>query len=327
MNDIYMRMASRWLMFIGVLGAAGCATIPAKDSAAIHTAAVELESRTLTALTSIETEAAATDIRRVIASDELLLSESSFIHAINPKSKAAILQQLRFISDYTRAINSVGAREYKGKFAAAVVDAKKQMDTSIASINELADFATADQLKDMKSGATTLASAVAAIGEAAIDARIQSKTRDIVAATDAALSAYLGALADIFAPPGKTEDSGPDTKRGLAGVLANESQMRKQTIMTEYKKLGSAPADPAQRQEWLAQREKLAKEFAAALRGGELSVSLAASLRDACLSLRKAHTAIATHQSSGALEDLDAAVARVRYLADVFNETKSALEK
>jgi hypothetical protein len=309
------------------LGAAGCATIPAKESAAIHTAAVELESKTLTALTSIETEAAATDIRRVIASDEILLGESSFIHAISPKAKAAILQQLRFISDYTRALNNVGAREYKGKFAEAVVGAKRQLNTSIASINELGNFATADQLKDLKSGATTLASAVAAIGEAAIDARIQSNTRDIVAATDAALSAYLGGLADIFAPPGKTEDSGPAAKRGLAGVLANESKMRKQTIITEYKNLGSAPTDPAQRREWLALREQLAKEFAATLRGGELSVSLAVALRDACLSLRKAHTALATLQSSGALEDLDAAIARVRYLADVFNETRSALEK
>lgn len=321
----FVRYGTRTLATLGLLLAAGCATVPSEEYAAINRAAIDLESKAMGAVSSIEDSAVATDVRRVVARDAVLLSESDFSHAVTPKSCAALSKQLGAIRSYAGLLNDVGSRAYKGRFAEAVIGAKNQLDASIAAANELAAFATSEDLSKLKGGATQLASAVAALGEVAIDTRAQARTARIVKETDPYISTYLLALAHVFAPSDGT--GGAPARHGLAGVISNESQLRKSAIINEYRSLGAAPADFGKRAEWIQQRQQLAREFAGEVRGGELSIALAEALRDACLALRKAHSDLANGEPQSVVENLSAAAGRVNYLADVFKETKAKLEE
>jgi hypothetical protein len=319
------------LLFGALLGTSGCVTVQNKEYVEIHKAATELESKALGTVTTIDVESSAFDIRRVAAkTNSTLLSESDFGCSITPRTKLALVQQLRAVTAYTKALSSIGSREYQGQFASAVVESKKALDSSVASANELKIFATEDQLKKLRSCASLLASSVAAIGELTIDIYAQQKAAAIVAKTDQPLSAYLDALADVFAPSSDIADISTDqpaeARRGLAGVIVNEAMIRKKVIIKEYSNLGSQPESSTDREKWLARRKELCREFVSEIRASELSVALAISLRDACLALRRAHTALVNGGKTSAMDDLAMAVGRVQFLAQVYNETKAKLE-
>jgi hypothetical protein len=349
------QLAVSLLAVAGMLALAGCATVPRDESAALFKAASELESKALGTIMFIESEAAATDIRRVVHSEETILSEEYFPRAITAKSKAALLQHLRGVTAYTRVLSLVGSGDYRGEFSEAVVEAKKAFESSAASANELKKLASEKDLENLKENAGLLAGAVATIGELVIDIRTQEKTIKVAEKIDKYFSAYMQGLADVFAAssnigdvkesgdqsgsedkgltdviPGEVKGSGDQSSRrykGLATAIAGEGQWRKKHIIKEYVNLGTQPEDLSKREKWLAQRTELAREFVDAIRGGERSVALAIALRDACLSLGKAHTDLATNRRTDIIRDLGTAIGRIEYLAQVFKETTSAGEE
>lgn len=306
-----------------ILAVTGCATVGKEQSVALYMAASTLESKALGTVTQIESAATSNDIRRIVENDATLLSETDFNYSITPKTKVALLQQLRGLTAYTRALSLVGARDYSGQFSAAVDDASGALASVASSANELKQFATDEELTRLKEDAGLLAGTVATIGEVVIDRWIQNKTVAVAAKTDEHFSAYTRGLADIFA---KSSNIAEVDNSGLAGIIHNEVQWRKKNIIDAYQRLGKRPMDLKTQEEWRRQRTELVREFIREIQGGELSVSLAISLRDACLALGKAHSQLAQGNDEGLLDQIRVAIGRVEYLSQVFKETSKAIE-
>jgi hypothetical protein len=312
------------LLFASLLMGGGCQSLPVQRTSSLYQAASQLEEKAAGTITQIETTALENDIRRVVFNVNVsLLSQNDFTHAITPKAKVGLLQQLAGVTAYTKVLHSIASESYKGEFAAAVTDAKKAFDSSAASANELIGFASSAQLQKISANAATFSAGIAALGEAIISARAQKKATAIIAARDAEFGEYLRALADVFASSNNPTEASNGT--GLAAMLANEISQRKVRYINEYKELGAPPNGTADRNAWLGKREAVARAFAAEVHSEGISVAVAIALRKACLSLAEAHHALATEANSGALVELETAIGRIHYLSKVFQETRESL--
>ncbi|MCX6564160.1 MAG: hypothetical protein NTU60_11235 [Candidatus Aminicenantes bacterium] len=297
-------------------------TFSKDGSLALYKAASTLEEKTLGTISQIETRAIENDIERIIFSPKTLLSENDFEPAITGKAKFALFQQLRGITAYTQALSQIGSGDYQGRFIQATKEAKNALDKSIASLNELGKFVTEGDLKIISSSARAFATAVGWI----IDSNAKKKAADIVARTDKDFSIYMTKLANVFANSSNITEI--EKAQGLAGIIVNEIQMRKTHLIAQYDQLGSGPSDADKREKWLVEREKIARAFSREKRGGDLSVSFAIALHDACLALGKAHHDIALKaKESNVLDDLELAIGRIQYLAEIFNEATKVWPK
>lgn len=304
-----------------VSGCAAVGTSEKDQSVRLHEAATILESKALGTIFGIESATTDTDIRRVVEADSTLLSAEAFGYSITPKSRFALIHNLRGLTAYTRALSLVGAYEHRAQFSAAVVDATGALASVAASANELKQFATDEQLAELAKNAGLLAGIIAALDEDEIDKWMRNGTVAVAARTNEHFSEYAIGLANIFSESSNIAEVGD---KGLAGIIRKQVEFRKAAIAVAYQNLGERPIDPRDQVEWRKQRAEIVREFVREIRAGELSVSFAVALREACLALASAHSLLAQGVDQGFLDHVTLAIARVEYLALVSQGTKQS---
>jgi DnaJ-domain-containing protein 1 len=315
-----------WIVIVSVFGlVVGCRSIPSNRAAALHTASTELVTSTGELLDRIESTALETQIQNAMSSDQPLLTPDLFEHAIDPKAATALTQQLSAIEDYFDTLRAIASGEYQGKLKDPAVNLAKAFTAASSSLNDLGKFANAEELQRIQSSAGTLTAVAATIGELIIDASTQSRARKVIERTQQPLDDYLSALANLFS---KTDDAKTASSKGpsLAAVLENEFQSRMGSLNKRWYSLGSSPSGILEREKWLERREAVARAYVAALRGKELSPTIAVGLRKACLSIAKAHHALLKDDGKLDLSDLEQAVARVKFLNSVFKDVRAGAQ-